>query len=110
MRRILPLLIFGLAGLALLVGLGIWQVQRLAWKEGVLAEIEARISAAPVGLPETATAADRYLPDLTAVGPPRAPAVPAVGTEPTASGQHQSQRSHAEQSKATVGLIPTGVT
>ena len=62
MRRILPLLIFGLAGLALLVGLGIWQVQRLAWKEGVLAEIEARISAAPVGLPETATAADRYLP------------------------------------------------
>lgn len=67
MTRLLPLLIFGLAGLALLVGLGVWQVQRLAWKEGVLAEIEARISAAPVGLPERATPADRYRP-VTAGG------------------------------------------
>jgi cytochrome oxidase assembly protein ShyY1 len=40
-------LVFGLGGVAILMSLGIWQVQRLAWKEGVLAEIEARIAARP---------------------------------------------------------------
>jgi surfeit locus 1 family protein len=50
-------------GVAILVSLGVWQVQRLAWKEGVLAEIEARIAAAPVALPEAPDPeADRYLP------------------------------------------------
>ena len=43
--------LIGLGGLAVLVGLGVWQVQRLAWKESVLADIEARITAAPVALP-----------------------------------------------------------
>ncbi|WP_170339384.1 SURF1 family protein [Ruegeria arenilitoris] len=63
MRRILFLLIFGLAGLAVLVSLGTWQVQRLAWKEGILADIEARIAAYPVPLPEAVDPeADRYLP------------------------------------------------
>ncbi|WP_170588001.1 SURF1 family protein [Ruegeria arenilitoris] len=63
MRRILFLLIFGLAGLAVLVSLGTWQVQRLAWKEGILADIEARIAADPVPLPEAVDPeADRYLP------------------------------------------------
>ncbi|MGV6802795.1 MAG: SURF1 family protein [Ruegeria sp.] len=63
MRRILFLLIFGVAGLAMLVSLGIWQVNRLAWKEGVLAEIETRISAAPVPLPDVVDpVSDRYLP------------------------------------------------
>ena len=33
----------GIGGVAILVSLGMWQVQRLAWKEGILAEIEARI-------------------------------------------------------------------
>lgn len=63
MRRILFLLIFGIAGLAVLVSLGVWQVQRLAWKQGVLAEIDSRISAEPVGLPDTVSPdADKYLP------------------------------------------------
>ncbi len=50
-RLIFPLAL-GLFGVALLVGLGLWQVQRLAWKEGVLAAIEARLTAAPVALPD----------------------------------------------------------
>jgi len=63
MRRILFLLIFGLAGLAVLVSLGTWQVQRLAWKEGILADIEARIAADPVPLPGAVDPeSDRYLP------------------------------------------------
>ena len=47
------LAIFALAGLALLVGLGVWQVQRLGWKEGLLAEMDARLLAEPVPLPAT---------------------------------------------------------
>lgn len=59
---VLPL-ILGAAGVAVLVGLGKWQVERLAWKEAVLADIAARISAAPVDLPiGVSEAADRYLP------------------------------------------------
>ncbi len=63
MRRILFLLIFGLAGLGVLLSLGIWQVQRLSWKQEVLAEIESRISADPVDLPaQVSEDADKYLP------------------------------------------------
>ncbi|QGX97555.1 SURF1 family protein [Roseovarius faecimaris] len=51
MRRLLIPVMFGLLGVGVLLWLGTWQVQRLAWKEGVLAEIEARIAAAPVALP-----------------------------------------------------------
>ncbi|HEY8005967.1 MAG TPA: SURF1 family protein [Methylocella sp.] len=32
---------------AILVSLGVWQLRRLAWKEGLIANIEARTSAAP---------------------------------------------------------------
>jgi surfeit locus 1 family protein len=39
-RLAVPLLVLGLAE-AVLLGLGTWQVQRLRWKEGVLARIEA---------------------------------------------------------------------
>ncbi|MRU16172.1 SURF1 family protein [Roseovarius sp. A21] len=63
MARYLFPLILGLAGIAVLVSLGVWQTQRLAWKEGVLADIEARIAAEPVALPaQLDPEADRYLP------------------------------------------------
>ena len=63
MGRFLFLLIIVAAGLGVLLYLGTWQVQRLAWKEGVLAEIEARIAADPVAIPEDIDRErDRYLP------------------------------------------------
>ncbi|WP_238365974.1 SURF1 family protein [Mesobacterium pallidum] len=64
MRRALILpLFFGLLGLAVFLSLGIWQVQRLQWKEGILADIEARIAGAPVAIPANPDPeADRYLP------------------------------------------------
>lgn len=40
-------------GLLLLLYLGTWQVQRLAWKEGLIAERNAALAAAPVPLPQT---------------------------------------------------------
>jgi surfeit locus 1 family protein len=47
-------LIAGVIALAILIGLGTWQLQRLAWKEALVAHIEARVSAPPVALPDTA--------------------------------------------------------
>src|SRR5262249_33677621 len=39
-----------LAGLSLLVGLGLWQLERKQWKEALLAKIAARATAAPIAL------------------------------------------------------------
>jgi surfeit locus 1 family protein len=41
-----------LAALAVLIALGVWQLERLKWKEGLIAQIEARATAAPVALGE----------------------------------------------------------
>lgn len=37
-------------GLAIMLGLGTWQMQRLAWKNGLVAQIEARTKAPPISL------------------------------------------------------------
>ena len=42
----------GLGGIAILLALGTWQVQRLHWKEGLLATIDRRMHAAPLPLAE----------------------------------------------------------
>ncbi|MEZ5850787.1 MAG: SURF1 family protein [Hyphomicrobiaceae bacterium] len=39
-----------LPALALLVGLGTWQMQRKAWKEGLIAKIESRVVSKPIPL------------------------------------------------------------
>ena len=44
--------VFVVAALALLVGLGTWQLQRLAWKEALIARIETRLAEVPAPLPE----------------------------------------------------------
>jgi surfeit locus 1 family protein len=63
MNRALFLIVVGLGGAAILVWLGVWQVQRLAWKEGIIADINARIVAEPVALPAAPDPArDAYLP------------------------------------------------
>ena len=62
MNRRIPLLIFGLVGTAILMSLGFWQLQRLTWKTGILAEIDARLAEPPVALPITPDpVADKYL-------------------------------------------------
>ena len=38
-------------GLALLIGLGVWQLERKAWKEGLIDAITRRMNAAPIALP-----------------------------------------------------------
>jgi surfeit locus 1 family protein len=44
-RQMIGPLIVGVVGVAILLSLGIWQVQRLAWKRTILVDIEARIKA-----------------------------------------------------------------
>ena len=62
-RRLAFPLLFGLIGAGILVGLGVWQLQRLQWKEHLLADIDARIVATPVALPvHPDPARDKYLP------------------------------------------------
>jgi len=48
-RMIIPAL-FGLVGCAVLISLGVWQLKRLAWKESMLAQIEAQIGGDPVAV------------------------------------------------------------
>jgi surfeit locus 1 family protein len=48
---------FSAAAFVLLIGLGLWQLQRLEWKQGLIAQIEARAHAKPVTLKEAVTSA-----------------------------------------------------
>lgn len=62
MRRILFLLIFGLSGLVVLLGLGTWQMQRLSWKQAIIAQIDTQVAADPVDLPTNPDPSrDKYL-------------------------------------------------
>lgn len=56
-RGLLLFTAFSAASLALLIGLGLWQLQRLEWKQGLIAQIEARAQAEPVTLKEALTRA-----------------------------------------------------
>jgi surfeit locus 1 family protein len=50
-RRWLAPTLTTMAGVALLLGLGTWQIERLHWKEGLIAAREQRLDAAPIDLP-----------------------------------------------------------
>ncbi|RFB97907.1 cytochrome c oxidase assembly protein [Rhizobium leguminosarum bv. trifolii] len=73
-RRRLPVItgILVLIALAILISLGTWQVERLHWKEGLLADIAARQVAAPVPLADieamAATGGDIEYRKVTATG------------------------------------------
>lgn len=50
-KRMIAPMIFGLVGTVILVMLGNWQIDRMGWKEDIIANIDARLAAAPVPLP-----------------------------------------------------------
>lgn len=52
-RSIVTASAFAAMGFAILCGLGIWQLERLQWKEKLIADLNARVSVAPVALPAT---------------------------------------------------------
>jgi surfeit locus 1 family protein len=68
MRRFAIPVLIGILGVAALMSLGFWQVQRLTWKEAILDEITTRIAAEPVPVPDHPDPErDQYLP-VTASG------------------------------------------
>jgi surfeit locus 1 family protein len=70
LRKILFPLILGLAGCGVLISLGLWQVERLAWKEDVLEGINARLAAAPAPLTTDVSEADDEYSRVTLSGIP----------------------------------------
>lgn len=56
-RSILWPSVFAAGAFLVLLGLGTWQVQRLSWKEGLIAERHAAVTAPPVDLPPSLAAA-----------------------------------------------------
>ena len=61
MRRFMAPLLIGVIGAAILVGLGVWQISRMVWKQAMLDEISAMMVQAPVALPAVVDAEhDRY--------------------------------------------------
>jgi surfeit locus 1 family protein len=47
--------LFTVPAIIVMIGLSIWQVQRLYWKEALIADREARVAAEPVALPPAGT-------------------------------------------------------
>lgn len=47
--------VFTIPAVLIMIGLSIWQIERLQWKEGLIADREARISAAPIEVPAPGT-------------------------------------------------------
>jgi surfeit locus 1 family protein len=50
LRNTIFALVLGLSGAGVLIGLGIWQLHRLEWKEAIIAGAEAMIADAPIAL------------------------------------------------------------
>ncbi len=53
--------LFTLAAVAIAIGLGVWQVQRLAWKEALVADLEARSNTSATDLPKIPWSVDAML-------------------------------------------------
>jgi surfeit locus 1 family protein len=47
--------LFSVPAVIVMIGLCVWQVQRLHWKEGLIAERESRVAAEPAALPPVGT-------------------------------------------------------
>jgi surfeit locus 1 family protein len=58
MKRVWPILIASGLSLALLLYLGFWQLQRLAWKNELVAKIETRLSLPPIPVAEALSKVD----------------------------------------------------
>jgi surfeit locus 1 family protein len=51
-QRVWPILLVAALGVAVLCALGAWQVQRLQWKNGLLAQLSSKVAGAPVTIAE----------------------------------------------------------
>lgn len=58
----------GVLGVIVLIGLSVWQVQRLAWKEDLIATLQARLAGAPTALPQNFDPATQEFTRVTLTG------------------------------------------
>ena len=56
--------VFAVIMIAILCGLGVWQLQRLQWKLALIARVNGHLAAAPISLDELARAADLSIRDV----------------------------------------------
>jgi len=47
--------VFAFVGVAILIGLGVWQLDRKVWKENLIATLDTRLARAPEDLPPRAS-------------------------------------------------------
>ncbi len=67
LRRLIFPVLLGLAGIGLLISLGVWQVQRMHWKAAILADMDARLLGEAVAVPQNPNSvADKFRPVLAA--------------------------------------------
>lgn len=67
LRRLIFPVLLGLAGIGLLISLGVWQVQRMHWKAAILADMDARLLGEAVAVPQNPdSVADKFRPVLAA--------------------------------------------
>ncbi len=65
-RSLLSAALFAVVGIAILCGLGTWQIERRAWKEGLIDTLQRRLAGTPSALPsqdawpKLAAAADEF--------------------------------------------------
>ncbi|GAB2185632.1 SURF1 family protein [Roseibium sp. LAB1] len=58
MRKLIIPMLAAIAALAVLLNLGFWQLDRLAWKEDLIEQVKVGVSSPPVAAPEPAAWAD----------------------------------------------------
>jgi len=66
--KILAPVLIGIIGTTILIGLSYWQVQRLSWKEDLIARLEVRLSSPPVTLPASLDAEKDQFRRVTVTG------------------------------------------
>jgi surfeit locus 1 family protein len=54
-RGVVSATLFAIVGFAILISLGVWQLERKSWKENLIATLNARVTAPPHALPPSPT-------------------------------------------------------
>jgi surfeit locus 1 family protein len=70
LRKLIFPILLGITGCGVLISLGVWQVQRLAWKENILTELDTRLFGAATPFTTAATEADDEYTPVTLSGTP----------------------------------------
>ena len=111
-KRMIAPVVFGIVGIAILVSLGNWQVRRLAWKEGVLAEIDLKLSGPAQAVPAVPNRErDMYL-HVVAVGEMGAGEVHVLSSSPETGPGYRIIAPFTLESGRTIlvdrGVVPEG--